>query len=415
MNLDPEGSTQNDALTLTHLQEMDWKHFEILCRDYYRATGSQASLTGIGADGGVDVVLEHENPAGHKLTSYIQCKAWSHQKVGVKSIRELYGVMASDGITSGIFITASDFTRDAIAFTKGKNLQLISGVKLLGLIQELLPEQQQQLKCDALKGNYTTPTCPSCDIKMVVRTSSKGKNKGEKFWGCMHFPQCRQRLYIKTNSASSESSSINTLRSLTATIANNAHINRNIKNDAEELRADRRQYLRKKPARKKPGVFTKLLLAGGFGIVVVALVVNIFSWIFSSFQDSLTSQNNAVTQKKREQLVQHKNEPVREPEKNTNVQIKDQPVITKEILTGAATTLTHKPVPASSPVGLSTQQRLTQQEWRSKQQAWNGWYKQPWDCQNWRSDDHMVECTNHKMKAKREFERLWKQGAFSRQ
>lgn len=58
MTRDPEGISRNDALTLTHLQEMDWKHFEILCRDYYRAAGSHASLSGVGADGGVDCVCD---------------------------------------------------------------------------------------------------------------------------------------------------------------------------------------------------------------------------------------------------------------------------------------------------------------------------------------------------------------------
>ena len=35
------------------------------------------------------------------------------------------------------------------------------------------------------------PTCPKCDGEMVKRISKKGKNEGKEFWGCKNFPKCR--------------------------------------------------------------------------------------------------------------------------------------------------------------------------------------------------------------------------------
>ena len=35
------------------------------------------------------------------------------------------------------------------------------------------------------------PECPECGADMVLRTSRKGKNAGNKFWGCARFPACR--------------------------------------------------------------------------------------------------------------------------------------------------------------------------------------------------------------------------------
>ena len=40
----------------------------------------------------------------------------------------------------------------------------------------------------------TRPSCPVCNHGMVVRESSKGKNAGNKFWGCEQFPKCRGTL-----------------------------------------------------------------------------------------------------------------------------------------------------------------------------------------------------------------------------
>lgn len=38
---------------------------------------------------------------------------------------------------------------------------------------------------------------PKCGSKMVLRTATKGENKGNQFWGCSSFPKCRYILNIK--------------------------------------------------------------------------------------------------------------------------------------------------------------------------------------------------------------------------
>ncbi|WP_417542046.1 hypothetical protein [Methylophaga thalassica] len=48
-----------------------------------------------------------------------------------------------------------------------------------------------------------------------------------------------------------------------------------------------------------------------------------------------------------------------------------------------------------------------QQEKAMYEQAFDEWYKQPEGCDNWRSQSHMVECVNHKMRARNEFEAIY--------
>lgn len=38
--------------------------------------------------------------------------------------------------------------------------------------------------------------CPKCGATMVLRTASKGDNKGRQFYGCPNFPKCRQIINI---------------------------------------------------------------------------------------------------------------------------------------------------------------------------------------------------------------------------
>ena len=60
---------------------------------------------------------------------------------------------------------------------------------------------------------------------------------------------------------------------------------------------------------------------------------------------------------------------------------------------------------------LAAQKRQNEQQLaQRKDQAWFKWYKAPPGCDVWKSQDHMVECVNHQMRAKVEFDKLWNEG-----
>jgi restriction system protein len=41
-----------------------------------------------------------------------------------------------------------------------------------------------------------SPTCPRCGHVMVLRTASRGENRGNQFWGCSEYPTCRGMLTL---------------------------------------------------------------------------------------------------------------------------------------------------------------------------------------------------------------------------
>lgn len=183
--------------SLDLITSLEWKRFEALCAGYFTAKGYRAEVSREGADGGVDIYLYKESYSTEKAFGIVQCKAWNTYKVGVKPVRELYGVMASEKAPLGVFINTGSYTNEAEEFVKGKRLKLLTGNDLLGLITTLPEEKQQRLLAKVTAGDYTTPSCPSCGIKMIERVSQRGKNKGNQFWGCSNYPSCRQTLQMK--------------------------------------------------------------------------------------------------------------------------------------------------------------------------------------------------------------------------
>lgn len=170
------------------LRSLEWKRFEMLAAEYFRVLGKQVETISHGADGGIDARI-YANESG-ALEYAVQCKAWN-SAVGIKPVRELFGVMSHESAGKGIFISTSTFTEDAKSFAKDHvdKLFLVDGRRFISMIEMLPEEKKAQLLAFATEGDYTTPTCASCGIKMVRRLG-----KTEDFWGCQNFPKCKSTL-----------------------------------------------------------------------------------------------------------------------------------------------------------------------------------------------------------------------------
>jgi len=190
----PAARQSESVLTRDLLRELEWKRFEDLVAAYVRELGHEARTTRIGADGGVDVEVIDKTTG--KVSSLIQCKAWDAYKVSVKPVRELLGVMSAAKITEGGFFTTGDFTSEAREFAAQNQLDLVDGDEFLDRIRQLPPEARRRLYATATNGDYTTPTCPSCGVKMLRRTAARGRNEGSDFWGCRNYPRCKQTFKL---------------------------------------------------------------------------------------------------------------------------------------------------------------------------------------------------------------------------
>lgn len=186
---------KSKGFTTALISDLEWKRFENLVEGYFSAIGLKTRPNRTGADGGVDIHLLQ--PGTNQVASIVQCKSWHVYDVGVKPVRELYGVMAADHIPEGVFVTPGDYTAEARSFAAGKQLTLIDGRDLLARLAALPSEKQASLLAAITAGDYKTPTCPRCGIKMVRRQNKKQHHGSSEFWGCPSYPRCHQTFPIK--------------------------------------------------------------------------------------------------------------------------------------------------------------------------------------------------------------------------
>jgi restriction system protein len=176
------------------LNKLSWQDFERQVAEMYLRNGYQVEeVGGGGADGGVDLRI-HLNGR----TSIVQCKRWKTYKVGVKPVRELFGVMAGEQADRAIFITSGIYTDEALRFATGKPLELVDGAQLAQMLRQVQSSLRPGLVTPTFPGsapNQTPlsaaaparPKCPSCGSDMVLRRAKKGPNAGRGFWGCSTF------------------------------------------------------------------------------------------------------------------------------------------------------------------------------------------------------------------------------------
>ena len=109
--------------------------FEIQLANFFSLRGYKTTITQSSKDGGVDIVLNKDGQI-----SYVQCKMYS-KNVGVKAVRELYGVMQSNNVQNGIVANGfGGFSKDAYNFANKTGIQLLSRSQIVNMSKDSLSQ-----------------------------------------------------------------------------------------------------------------------------------------------------------------------------------------------------------------------------------------------------------------------------------
>jgi hypothetical protein len=100
----------------SELQKVDDRKFEELIAELLSREGLDVTLTPKSKDGGRDILAYYSTDIAENLY-LVECKRYSlNNPVGVKIIRELYGVVEAERATAGLVVTTSRFTKGALKF-----------------------------------------------------------------------------------------------------------------------------------------------------------------------------------------------------------------------------------------------------------------------------------------------------------
>jgi restriction system protein len=175
------------------IRSLGWQEFEELVGEAYRRQGyTVRENSGTGPDGGVDLFIKKDGNA-----YLVQCKQWRSMKIGVKVVREMYGIMTAKHASGDIIITSGMFTQEAKSFAAGKPIDLVEGGQLADLVGIVRKSATPFSTSPPPIEDSTAKLCPKCGAEMAIKTARQGKYAGQKFWSCTKFPTCRGLLPVK--------------------------------------------------------------------------------------------------------------------------------------------------------------------------------------------------------------------------
>lgn len=109
--------------------------FECVIAELYNAMKYEVELTKITHDNGIDIIAKN-NDVAKKEMIVIQCKKHK-QKITVKDVRELVGVIELNNATKGVFCTSSDYTNEAKKLSRSYNrIELLNAKEIIKLCNE---------------------------------------------------------------------------------------------------------------------------------------------------------------------------------------------------------------------------------------------------------------------------------------
>lgn len=184
----PPAAILTQSLTPELLSHLEWKRFALLVRRFYEASQAAVTVSDTGANGEVTLLVA---PDGPQPPFAVWCLPWGARQVNAAAMREFRGSMALLNQDEGRVITMAEFSADAIMYGAANHIAAISGPGFCDRFA-LLPESvKETILTEVTAGDFTTPTCPHCDVKLVRATNEV------RFWSCVNTPRCRTRIYIR--------------------------------------------------------------------------------------------------------------------------------------------------------------------------------------------------------------------------
>lgn len=175
------------------LHTLEWRRMVDVCLAFYKERGLSGAQANVNPDGSVNVPLyQGERSAESNALppfALLHCKVHGEQVVGVEAIVALQEEMAEAGVSRAFFMGVRSFDEAAVVAAKSAQITLIDDRMFLSMLGRLPAEESQRLLNVAVEGDYITPSCPGCGLKMIPRQNEKGR-----YWGCRAFPRCKSIL-----------------------------------------------------------------------------------------------------------------------------------------------------------------------------------------------------------------------------
>jgi hypothetical protein len=106
------------------LQQLHWRTFEELLETLFASRGYDTELCPGSGDGGVDLRLIRRHDFGDLLFLVQAKRHVAHNTIALQPVQALYGAVAAEGASKGLFVATSEFQPVAKRFAKSHSYRI---------------------------------------------------------------------------------------------------------------------------------------------------------------------------------------------------------------------------------------------------------------------------------------------------
>ena len=190
---EPENDTETKVWPHDLIYKVEWRVFEKICMGLWNARGYDIEETPYQDKSGIDFYLLKKGT--DVRLGAVQCNPSNTEQISVEAAQKLQDVVESQTLKLGILMYSGMLNDSAKEFLNQPQVTIKTqdALEIYKQITELELEQQQYLYDSTIVGDYLTPSCPNCDVKLITR---RAKKTGKKFQGCPNFPRCRFTMFL---------------------------------------------------------------------------------------------------------------------------------------------------------------------------------------------------------------------------
>ena len=171
------------------LRTLEWRRMVDVVLAFYRFKGLYGKFETAEADGSVFIPLRKAADAADAVPQVLLHCTRSNAVVGAAAVYALHARMTILGVGKAFFTGVAGFDADAKAAASSLQITLVDDRLFVSMLARLPAQEALRLLELAVEGDYKTPTCPACLLKMISRQSEQGR-----YWGCRASPRCKHTL-----------------------------------------------------------------------------------------------------------------------------------------------------------------------------------------------------------------------------
>jgi hypothetical protein len=164
--------------SLELLRRLDWRRFHDLAETMLSRAGYMVEGERSEEDGSRILSIRRGSRRENRADALLFLAGWEAFRISERHFANFVDEMERCQVSQGVLVTPGDFSAGAARAARSDKFELIDGDAFMATMQDLPESDLEWLLAVTTAGEFASPTCPQCGLKMQWRESECPPHRG---------------------------------------------------------------------------------------------------------------------------------------------------------------------------------------------------------------------------------------------